>query len=476
MAQPAIVDSYVMSTIQYYDFLIYRPRQVANDLDIDNWDAQTAKITNPGRYAGWDVMVTPNHSIVRDQRVDNWITVRLNRTATVAVVWRWGGETPSWLNSWTPSDPIYTNNSANRVFTKVLPAGDHVFPGNTYGLRSPSGRNTYVLMFAEANGTPTPAPAVPSGKETPRPNQTCQAWVHDQYVAPGPDGRTYPTWHAQIDPVYWCYFQHEHGSNPTFVDEEFKPLYGYTASKAGRTEPHVGYKGYAFEGDKGTRWYITQHFGTGSTNRACAQFHTMDVVVADASGTMKADLRVLGDYGKSVVNAGDAPLTPPGCPDQARDAGDSTGLRKLPTKDTGSIGYEPWRVAGEHLPLLGLIPSDFTINTHDPIVICNTATCDQAITSSNSGTLRVIQAANQMKIVAGTQSGVFYTDPRGQQLRGSGDTDAVRQYHAAGFAATSTALGGKCRDVEGFGRPLRCNIGNMATAPTERENSIRHPN
>ena len=55
--------------------------------------------------------------------------------------------------------------------------------------------------MAEQGGVPSAPPSVPAGQATPVPNETCPAWVHDQYVTTGPDGRIYPTWHPQIDPV-----------------------------------------------------------------------------------------------------------------------------------------------------------------------------------------------------------------------------------------------------------------------------------
>src|SRR5262245_1059193 len=54
--------------------------------------------------------------------------------------------------------------------------------------------------------TPTPTAALPG--------QPCPQALHDSYVVTGPDGKVYPTWHPPVDPVYGCYFGHEHGSDP----------------------------------------------------------------------------------------------------------------------------------------------------------------------------------------------------------------------------------------------------------------------
>ena len=84
-------------------------------------------------------------------------------------------------------------------------------------------------------------------------------WVHDRYVAEHPvEKKLYRTWHPAIDPVYWCHFGHEHGSDPSLVG--YTPYFGYIADKNNQDERHEGFKGFAFKnGD--TDWYfnVTSH-------------------------------------------------------------------------------------------------------------------------------------------------------------------------------------------------------------------------
>ena len=280
-----------------------------------------------------------------------------------------------------------------------------------------NGRDTYWVLFAESDALPSPAPTVPGGKAAPAPNATCPAWVHDQYVATGPDGKAYPTWHHLIDPVYWCYHRHEHGSNPAEFDSNKKPVFEYSASKHGMTEAHAGFKNHVFDSADGTRWMITHHFGTAGLARACVAFHTVDIAVKRVStGELLADLHFMGDFGQAVVNSTHVPLTPPTCPDQAKLAADSVGVRMIPSQADGAITYEPWRVDLGKL-ILGF-EGGFTINNPDAMVICNSSRCDQGVVTGETGSKRFFTVNRDslgrlFAIAAGARTGEFYTDVMG---------------------------------------------------------------
>jgi hypothetical protein len=97
-------------------------------------------------------------------------------------------------------------------------------------------------------------------------------------------------------------------------------------------------------------WLITQHFGTGSLNRACARYHTLDIAAEDLSTRqLLADLHFMGDFGASVSNATEQPLSPAACPNQAAapSKDGSTGARELPVASQGPTMYEPWRFDGQ---------------------------------------------------------------------------------------------------------------------------------
>ena len=59
----------------------------------------------------------------------------------------------------------------------------------------------------------------------------CAAWVHDRHTVTR-GGRTWPTWHPPIDPVYHCAFGHEHGSNPRALPDV--PAHGHAGAGSDR--------------------------------------------------------------------------------------------------------------------------------------------------------------------------------------------------------------------------------------------------
>jgi hypothetical protein len=455
-----------------YDLTAYRPRQFRRGLVIDDPARGPLRVTRARRYAGWDVLPTINEGVRRIATWPDWLQLRLHRDARLAVVWR-GGETTTWLDEWERGDQVEIDGEPLPTFTRSFPAGP-VALGGVYndGEHPLGGRDTYWVLFGEADGRPTPPPPQPRDLDPPVANQPCPAWVHDRYVGIGPDGRPYPIWHHQIHPVYWCYFGHEHGTDPATFTPDYINVFNDVAAVHGMDEPHTGFKNIGFVSD-GVRWWLTIHFGTGGLARACTRYHSLEIAVADdATGELLADLRLMADFGGAVVNAGDAPLTPPDCPDQAALADGSFGIRKLPTVDTGAISYEPWRpdFTANVLGLGGVM----VVNTPDPMVICNTAACDEAVTTPATGTIRFLDA-NTLSIRAGERNAdVFYTDPLGLALRRPDDPDAIRQFVKPGLDL-ELDHGDSCRDFDAWGQPFRC--GDSADSiPTAREGSIVGPN
>jgi hypothetical protein len=318
---------------------------------------------------------------------------------------------------------------------------------------------------------------VPAGQEVPRANETCPAWVHDQYTATGPDGRLYATWHPQIDPVYWCYFRHDHGSNPAQLAPGYQPLYGYASTAAGANEPHAGFKSYVMDDGAGRRWLFSHHFGTGSIDRACVQFHDVGVAVA-AGGEVLADLHLMGDFGKSVVNATGEALTPAACPGQAAqsDATGSRGVRQLPVVTRGAIGYEPWRL-DEHRTILGLTGA-LTFITTDAVVLCNDVTCDRAVVTGSTGTHRFFTYTRGFGITAGGLSGTFYTDAYGRTSAGAGQPGAIRQYVKPGLSVSTPYFGDNqtCHTSDPWTAFYTCDANLSQGLPTMLENAIQPPN
>jgi hypothetical protein len=454
----------------------YRPRQFANGLVVPDPTRGPLRVDNAGTYAGWDFFPTYNWSVHRAATAPDWQELQLNRAATLAVVWRGGPAVPQWLAGWTKGPVVGAGGKQFPTYRRRVAAG-RVTLGAVYDPGAQPGpnvtRDTYWVLLAEDNGTPSPQPPVPAGRERPRPNETCPGWVHDQYVAAGPDGKAYPTWHHLIEPVYWCYHRHEHGSNPQHFAPQQQPLFGYVAAAHGMNEAHEGFKTSVFDDGRGNRWMITHHFGTAGLARACNRFHTVGIAVRRASDNLLlADLHLMADFGRAVVNATQAPLTPPTCPDQAADAlaAGSTGIRQLPAQSAGPVFYEPWRFHATR-NVLGLTGT-LTFNTPDPIVICNTATCDQPIATGKSGSDRFLTPNDGFGLVAGANTGTFYTDALGKRLVSKGEAGAVRQYvhPAARLALTPGGGNGHYFDLNAWGQPFI--FGKPTNIPTNREGSI----
>jgi hypothetical protein len=463
-----------------WEYVVYRPRQVQAGLVINDPTRGELRVDNAGAYHGWDVLPTFNYSVHRIETGSIWTVLELNRAATVAIVWRGGVTLPSWLSGWAKAGNVTISGNSFPTYRKSFGRGK-ISLGGVYSPTDQPGnitRDTYWILLAESDGLPSPAPIVPGGKAAPIPNETCPAWVHDQYVATGPDGATYPTWHHLIDPVYWCYHRHEHGSNPRWFGGGKKPVFEYTASKHGMTEAHAGFKNFVLDSEDGTRWMITHHFGTAGLARACSRFHTVDIAVKSiATGELLADLHFMGDFGMSIVNRTHVPLTPPTCPDQASLASDSHGVRMLPSAADGAVGYEPWRVDTSNL-VFGFIAS-FTVNNPDAMVICNNSICDQPVVTGGSGSKRFFSPngdadGNRFGIIAGEISGEFYTDVHGTKMLRSNDTGAVRQYLKPGAKMQVLSSTSEYYDLNAWGKKFVPT--DIDGNPTNREGSIQAPN
>jgi hypothetical protein len=488
-AVPALLTSYVVRGDPDYRIswsapnFRYRPRQFVVGLQADSGGraGSEARVDDTGSYSGWDILNTPNLSVNTFASRADWFTFLLNRPATVAIVWRGGNPVPTWLSSWNRGGDVVLTGKSVPTYVRAFPAGE-VRLGGVYepGSTSTVSRDTYLILLAEADGTPSKTPPVPAGKELPQPNQTCPAWVHAQYVTTGPDGKTYPTWHPQIDPVYWCYFRHEHGSDPSAFIPGYTPAYGYTASVAGVDEPHAGFKTYVLDDHAGHRWILTHHFGTSGLKRACVRFHTVDIAVADtASHQILADLHFMGDFGKSVAASADSrdvPLTPPDCPNQATlaNADGTSGVRKIHVATRDTSGYEPWRI-DDRRNILGLKPADLTFATGTAVVICNELTCDQPVTTGSKGEFRFLTFNSGFGITAGPNHGEFYCDVLGRTPMSSGQPGAIRQYVQPGLNLSDVLLG------HGYPlEPWKMVYGIAATPPADShmdiEGALQSPN
>ena len=441
---PTLVGSYrVIRNLSGFDQAeyvgsVYRPRQVANGaaIEVDSYNSNGLKstITDARSYVGWDLLLPKNNrNLTLDTRAD-WFSITLTRPAVLAVGLR-SKNIPAWLNSWTKSTSLAVNSNGKaeevRVFKKTFAAGK-VDLGGVSAL--PGGENAYVVMLAEQNGAPSAAPSVPAGQEVPKSNSACPAWVHDQYMTTGPDGKQYRTWHPQIDPVYWCTFGHEHGSDPSLAGTAYKVAFGYTATLGGMSEPHNGFKINVFRNPSGGFWVVTHHFGTGGIGRACVSMHTADFALIQ-NNVIKADLHLMGDFGKGMVTSMQTSQDISGCVNPMVMPG-STGVRKINLM--GNKGYEPWRMDTRMLKV-GLTMNGLTFDTGDAITGCASVACTTLVPRpGNFGAdHRITHESNLTVTGNGTTAGTFYTDSTGTKLVDASTAGAVKQYIESGLNITA---------------------------------------
>jgi hypothetical protein len=475
--QPALVHAYWLqqdSGSPSYNLTRYMPRQFEPGAVVFDAAYGNFEILTTGVGQGCDVFPSLNMGRMRVTVASDVHTFAMNRAATVYVVNRTSlVQSPQWIRDLSNVGTMTVKRSSTgAVYTYNLFETSAAAGTATFGGASVAGESKDLpwFVFCEANGSPSGEPITPAGLAVPVANQYCPAWVHDQYG----DG-----WHAQIDPVYWCYFGHEHGSDPAWFDPSYPPpVFNQTATMAGGSENHVGFKVYVFDDLNGRyRYRILHHFGTAGQARACAEFHTVEVVIKDlTTGAIVADVRFMGDYGESRNTDTNVPLTPSQCPDQAATS-TGTGVRLIPVGPTGT-GYEPWRFdqTGNVLGMLG----GFTINTGDQITHCNDNACS-AVTVRNdivSGTARFWTDAD-LGWVAPRHSldGRFCTDAMAMAVVDCAASGALPQFVALGFsinpldnALPGGGTGGHMYNPLAWGYPMFNKIANPG--PAERENSI----
>lgn len=483
----------------------YNPRQFAiNFQAADSTLGAPWKVTNAGAFNGWDVF--PFTEGNRIEVSNTWATFTLDRPAKLGYVWRYdpsklgANPAPAWLaaNGWTQQGTIdATLLDPNRPgWTGPWPVYTKEFAAGTVAIPSPSqngaAKNLPWVLFAETGGTPSAAPSVPAGKTLPAPNQECPVWVHDQYKTGG-----FPTWHDSHDPKYWCYFNHDHGSNPRLVCGNDagclgEVKFGQVASLANMTENHWGHKLYALDytATQGVKVLVIQHQGTwglARINTCVQQFHMVRVIIKSTAGDTLYNVQFMADYGRSLATLGqDQGGDPyPGVCNEATGYTTTTPSRQVPfgsfcnPANPASFPYEPWNFAvNRYLASLGL-GGNFVVNTQDILTCPLDAAGTQAYEATNrSGTARFF-TANQMAFNCPPQAnaqGYWWTDPMGLNVVTSTTPNAVRQFCKPGWAGFASMVAGEPANCH-RGGPDMARWGDWATCvpsgqPGDFENSI----
>jgi hypothetical protein len=135
---------------------------------------------------------------------------------------------------------------------------------------------------------------------------SCPAWVHDSYIAIGPDGKTYRTWHPITVPVdiadpngEQCSFAHEHGDPPH--PKAPPPYFGIAAFQAEKYHiiaDHQSFKVFTHKVGQLTGWDTPEmikinpdldmqfwvHMGTSGRGRLSEEHHDVGFWTVDSIG------------------------------------------------------------------------------------------------------------------------------------------------------------------------------------------------
>lgn len=465
----------------------YQPRQLAVGFVAQDIQRNSSwAVTNVGGFGGWDVFPFGRVGGGMTTEVSpNWATFELARPAKLGYVWRYdpsvlgANPLPSWLaaNGWVESGTIDAlMQDPNRQWTGPWKVLTKEFPAGTATIPSPSQNgNPKILpwiLFAETGGTPSPAPSVPAGKTVPVPNTLCPAWVHDQYYATNcprdpNDPDVCRTWHLSHDSKYWCYFNHDHGSDPKLVcgtDAACANIrFGEIAKVAGMHEIHEGHKVYCMDytASHGVKVMIVQHQGTwglGRVNTCNQQYHLLEILVRTPSDRVY-NTRIMADFGRSLgtlsQDGGGDPF-PNVCNEQTGYT-TPTPSRLIPignfcknASNPPDNAYEPWDTfVDAFLASLGF-GGNTVFNTTDPLTCPSDASGTTPIeVMTRSGTGRFF-TANQMNFhcpAHANAQGKWWTDPFGITIVPQTDPKAVLQFCKpgwTGFAAMPSGVPENC--------------------------------
>ncbi|MGF1667199.1 MAG: S-layer homology domain-containing protein [Acidimicrobiia bacterium] len=425
--------------------MAYWPRSFSTGFDIDPAEGtegwQLERVDDPGAYRGWDILSPPTHwGFDDDPRDDDWLNFTLTRPATVAVVWRDDASLPGWLKSgWREGTGVTVAGRNARVYLKDFPAG-RVQLGTVEG-SSGNYKTMYFLLLAEAGGTPSPTPPIPSATTYPVPGQPCPTWVHDTYTTTGPDGETYATWHPQWDPVYWCSFGHDHGSDPSLIPGAPMVPYEYVSVKNGREEPHPGFKEFIFKDLAGEHWVrMVVHMGTSGQSRVCQQFHSVTTMVYDLEGNELMNVGFMADFGRAVNADTGAALSPTNCVESLPSA-DNDRTRMI-NMSSDEHHYEQWNSFTDTQATANLGFGNFQlgVDNRNPVTECTSASCNAvqkidrfADGKFDNGSERAIEVGRwdgglDVSPTGAFSTGEFFTNARATQEVSASAAGAVRQY------------------------------------------------
>lgn len=201
-------------------------------------------------------------------------------------------------------DEKYTPVTAY-AFTKVVTSGSLIFEDLTSLKPSGFKMDVYTFLFLESNGERTKPPRQIT-KAPIYPNAACTYDLHKAYSAKktafNSQGGVWMSYHPQIDPIYWCYFGHEHGSYTGKTLKYFPTLHRTAWFNHRQIESHAGFKGYELSLGR-YKMFTLVHAHVSRKRRFFEQFHTTVHAVFDSTGNPMMELSCKADFGISVANA-----------------------------------------------------------------------------------------------------------------------------------------------------------------------------
>jgi hypothetical protein len=298
--------------------------------------------------------------------------------------------------------------------------------------------------------------------------------------------------------VYWCYFGHEHGSNPDLIPGSPKVPYQYVAAQVPQSEPDAGFKEFIFQDPTDEHWIrFVVHANSAHGRRVCARLHTLYVMVYNAQGDEKFSAGFKNDYGAAFATSdvGDAVLNPTNCgysmPTLAAQVGDH--LSRSLNVGPDSNNYERWdsREDSAAVVNLGMVDFDHGFDIRNPMSHCLDITCDVVVQRDperENGTRRTLQMATwrgefTFNSDHALGQGEYYTNPYATKKRNAAAADAVRQYAEPGFSlvyaknATANRISCVASDPWSFG--YECfqigGAGNLEHVPNVPDMTIEGP-
>eukprot|EP00178_Gracilaria_changii_P003942 TRINITY_DN1602_c0_g1_i1.p1 TRINITY_DN1602_c0_g1~~TRINITY_DN1602_c0_g1_i1.p1 ORF type:complete len:425 (-),score=50.43 TRINITY_DN1602_c0_g1_i1:112-1386(-) len=145
-------------------------------------------------------------------------------------------------------------------------------------------------------------------------NQKCPEWLHDLHVTETRDQAiaekmeeplVWRTWHSPVDSIYWCYYDHEHGSYPG----NYRPMFGYTAWKTAdsstshgrQDESHDGFKTFSFVLEEQKRVVvIVVHMHLSRGRRFVTRHHTSILAIMNESWELMIEFHMKQDFGAAL--------------------------------------------------------------------------------------------------------------------------------------------------------------------------------